>query len=217
MWRWGSDPGFVVGLAAEARLVRSLGWPVAIGGGTAGGARLAAERLVSGGITALISFGLAGGLDPALRPGSLLVPRTIITDGQRLPTDPGLSERLGGVSIPLLLGAWDVVTSAAAKAALFAATGAAAVDLESGAVARVAAAHGLPFTVLRAICDPAERDLPPAALIALDRHGAIGLARVLGSVLVHPGQLPALLALAADAAVARRALRDAVSRIRTSG
>jgi len=217
MWRWGSDPGFVVGLAAEARLVRSLGWPVAIGGGTAGGARLAAERLVSGGITALISFGLAGGLDPALRPGSLLVPRTIITDGQRLPTDPGLSERLGGVSIPLLLGAWDVVTSAAAKAALFAATGAAAVDLESGAVARVAAAHGLPFTVLRAICDPAERDLPPAALIALDRHGAIGLARVLGSVLVHPGQLPALLALAADAAVARRALRDAVSRIRTNG
>jgi len=212
----GSDPGFVVGLAAEARLLRSLGWPVAIGGGTARGAWLAAERLVSGGITALISFGLAGGLDPALRAGRLLVPRDIITCSQRLPTDPGLSERLGGVSIPLLLGARDAVAGAAAKAALFAATGAAAVDLESGAVARVAADHGLPFAALRAICDPAERDLPPAALIALDQHGAIGLARVLGSVVAHPTQLPGLLALAADAAAARRALRDAVTRIRAS-
>jgi adenosylhomocysteine nucleosidase len=212
----GSDPGFVVGLAAEARLVRSLGWPVAIGGGTAGGARLAAERLVSGGITALISFGLAGGLDPALRAGSLLVPRAIITDEQHLPTDPGLSERLGGVSTPLLLGARDVVAGAAAKAALFAATRAAAVDLESGTVARVAVEHGLPFAALRAICDPAERDLPPAALIALDRQGAIGLVRVLGSVLAHPAQLPALLVLAADAAAARRTLGDAVARIRAN-
>jgi adenosylhomocysteine nucleosidase len=212
----GSDPGVVVGLAAEARLVRSLGWPVAIGGGTAGGAWLAAERLVSGGVTALISFGLAGGLDPALRAGSLLVPCAIITDGQRLPTDPRLSGRLGSVSIPLLLGARDVIAGVAAKAALFAATGAAAVDLESGAVARVAAEHGLPFAALRAICDPAERDLPPAALIALDQRGVIGLARVLWSVLVHPAQVPGLLALAGDAATARRALRDAVTRIRTS-
>jgi adenosylhomocysteine nucleosidase len=214
--RLGSDPGFVVGLAAEARLVRSLGWPVAIGGGTAGGARLAAERLVSGGITALISFGLAGGLDPALRAGRVLVPRAIITDEHRLPTDPALSERLGCVSIALLLGARDVVAGAAAKAALFAATGAAAVDLESGAVARVATEHGLPFAALRAICDPAERDLPPAALIALDRRGGIGLARVLWSVLVHPAQVPALLELAGDAAAARRALRDAVTRIRAN-
>src|SRR5208282_3321832 len=137
-WRLVSNPGFVVGLAAEARLARSPGWPIAIGGGTAGGARLAAERLVSDGVTALISFGLAGGLDPALRAGSLLVPGAIMMDGQRLPTDRTVSERLGGVSIPLLLGARDAVASAAAKAALFAATGAAAVDLESGAVACVA-------------------------------------------------------------------------------
>jgi adenosylhomocysteine nucleosidase len=211
-----SDPGVVVGLAAEARLVRSLGWLVAIGGGTARGAGLAAERLVSGGVTAVISFGLAGGLDPALRAGSLLVPRAIMTDEQHLPTDPELSERLGCVSIPLLLGARDVVATAAAKARLFAATGAAAVDLESGAVARVATEHGLPFAALRAICDPAERDLPPAALIALDQHGAIGLARVLGSILAHPTQLPALLALAADAAAARRALRIAVTGIRAN-
>jgi adenosylhomocysteine nucleosidase len=204
----------VVGLAAEARIARRLGLPVAISGGTASGAEAAARRLVLSGATELISFGLAGGLDPALRAGALLVPSAVLVDGRSVPTDAALSQRLSDGVGGLLLGATDVVAGAAAKRALFAATGAAAVDLESGAVARIATEHGLPFAVLRAICDPAERNLPPAALIALDRHGAIGLARVLGSVLAHPAQVPGLLALAADAAAARRALRDAVARIR---
>jgi adenosylhomocysteine nucleosidase len=207
----------VVGLAAEARIGRGLGYPVAIGGGTASGAEVAARRLVASGAVGLISFGLAGGLDPALRAGSLLVPSAVLVDGRSVSTNAALSQRLGGCSTGLLLAARDVAASAAAKAALFAATGAAAVDLESGAVARVATEHRLPFAALRAICDPAERDLPPAALIALDRRGAIGLARVLGSVLAHPSQVPGLLALAADAAAARRALREAVARIHTSG
>lgn len=213
----GSDPGVVVGLAAEARLARPLGWPIAIGGGTADGAQAAAELLVRNGVRALIGFGLAGGLDPALRPGTLLIPREIMTHGQRIATDPALCERLGGCSTVLMLGVSRVIATAAAKRALFTTGGAAAVDIESGAVARVAMTHHLPFAVLRAICDPAERDLPPAALSALDRHGVIGVTRVLGSVLAHPAQLPALLALAADAAAARRALRGAVGRIRASG
>jgi adenosylhomocysteine nucleosidase len=101
-----------------------------------------------------------------------------------------------------------------AKTALFAATNAGAVDIESGAVALVAARHGIPFAVLRAICDPAERDLPPAALIPPNQRGGIRLARVFGSVLRQPGQLPFLPALAADAAAAHRALRSAVTRMR---
>jgi adenosylhomocysteine nucleosidase len=202
-------------LAAEARLVRSLGWPIAVGGGTAEGARSVAERLVRDGVSALISFGLAGGLDPALPPGTILIPTGVMVDGDHFSTDPALRARLGDAVTDTLLAASEVVASASAKAALFAVTRAAAVDLESGAVARVAAQHGLPFAVLRAICDPAERDLPPAALVALDRRGAIGLVRVVGSVLAHPQQLPALLVLAADAAAARRALREAVVRIRT--
>ena len=202
-------------MVAEARLARPLGWPIAIGGGTGCGARSAAERLVSGGVSALISFGLAGGLDPTLRPGTILIPTGVMVDGHHFSTDPALRARLGDAATNLLSATSSIVASAAAKAALFASSGAVAVDLESGAVARVAAEHGLPFAVLRAICDPAERDLPPAALIALDRRGAIGLMRVIGSVLEHPTQVPALLALAADAAAARRALRAAVARIGT--
>ena len=82
-----SKPGIVVGLAAEARVARPLGWPIAIGGGTVAGAEAAAERLVREGVTALVSFGIAGGLDPALRPGTIVVPQEVLMDdGERLQT-----------------------------------------------------------------------------------------------------------------------------------
>jgi adenosylhomocysteine nucleosidase len=218
-------PAIIVGLAAEARIARRLGCPVAIGGGTAAGAQIAAQRMVQAGATGLVSFGLAGGLDPALRPGMVLIASEVLCPPshdekpgannagpamRRFPTDAALSARLGGTTGHMVLGIDRIVAQTDAKHTLWQTTGAAAVDLESGAVARVATEHGVPFAVLRAICDPAERDLPPAALIALDQHGGIGLARVIGSVLAHPTQLPALFALAADTIMARRSLRIAI-------
>jgi adenosylhomocysteine nucleosidase len=198
--------GFVVGLTAEARIAARLGYPVLAGGGTPAGAAETAERLVRDGVRALVSFGLAGGLDPALRPGAMVVPDVVLADGQIFRVDTDLAARFGGLTGHRLLAGETIVADALTKRDLFVATGAQAVDLESGSVARLAASHGLPFAVVRAICDPAERDLPPAALIALDRHGAIGLMAVLGSVFRHPGQIPALLALAGDTSRARRSL-----------
>ncbi len=206
-----SDVGVVVGLAAEARTARRLGHTVAIGGGGAAGAEQAARRLVAGGATALLSFGLCGGLDPALRPGALLIPRAVLDGATRYAADPALAARFGGITPHLLLGGTQVAATAAEKRQLWDATGAAAIDLESGAVARVAAASGLPFAVVRAVCDSAGQDLPPAALIALDAKGAIGLTRLLASLAARPGQLPALLALARCAAAARRSLLRAVA------
>lgn len=204
----------VVGLQAEARLIRPLGWHIAIGGGSAAGAEAAARSAVASGATALVSFGLAGGLDPALAPGELLVPTAVLFAGRRIPTDPALSRRLGGPTTHCLLGAQDIVANATVKHRLLTETGAAAVDLESGAVAHVAEEHGLPFAALRAVCDPAWRSLPPAALWALDARGAIGVGRVLFSVLADLGQIPDLVALGRDAAAARRALRRRVQAIR---
>jgi adenosylhomocysteine nucleosidase len=165
-------------------------------------------------VTALVSFGVAGGLDPALRPGTILVPHEVLTDSHSTRTDQALGRRLGTPSPIIMFGSDSIVGSVAAKSALFESTRAVAVDMESGAVARVAARHGIPFAVLRAICDPAERDLPPAALIPPNRHGTIRLGRVLGSVLRRPRQLPSLPALAADAMEAHRALRAAVTQLR---
>ena len=94
----------------------------------------------------------------------------------------------------------------AAKLRLHAALGVVAVDMESHIAARLAAARKLPFAALRAIADPAERDLPPAALLALKPDGSPDLRAVLLSLMRRPAQLPALLRLAFDARAAFAAL-----------
>jgi adenosylhomocysteine nucleosidase len=171
--------------------------------------------LLHEGADGLISFGLAGGLDPALRPGDLLVPGQVLTEAGEFTADPDLAGAFGGLTGHRIWGGTAVAATAADKQALFRGTGAAAIDLESGAVAQVARARGVAFIAVRAICDGADRDLPDAALVALGSAGGIGLLRVLGSVLRHPGQVPALLTLAADAAKARGALLSAVRAVVT--
>lgn len=161
-----------------------------------------------------MSFGLAGGLDPALAPGAILVPPAVTLDANRWDADAALMEWLGGPTAGSIHGGGHIVATAAAKAALHASTGAVAVDLESAAVARAALQHALPFAVLRAVCDPASRDLPHAALVALDGAGTIRGWRVASAVLSRPWEIPALIGLARDAARGRRAL---VTRVRALG
>lgn len=203
----------IVGLRTEARLALRLGVPVYIGGGTMVGAVEASHRALTGAASALISLGLAGALDPALRPGDVIVPEAVLAGGHLFRGDPVLGAELGGMTPHRILGAASVVADVLCKQRLRDETGAAAVDLESGAVATLATERGLPFAALRVICDPAERALPSAALVALNRCGGIGIFRVLGSILAHPAQLPALLALTRDAAVARRALARHIASI----
>ena len=141
-----------------------------------------------------------------MRPGTVVVPAGVVTDAGLYGADPSLGALFGGLTDHRVWGGTRVAGSAAEKCALFRRTGAQAIDLESGVVAQAASDWGVPFIAVRAICDPAERDLPPAALVALDQSGAIGLVRVVASLARQPGQLPGLLALARDAAAARRGL-----------
>jgi adenosylhomocysteine nucleosidase len=165
----------------------------------------------------LISFGLAGGLDPALRPGTIIIPSIVLCDDDSFQADATLADRFGGLTPHLLFAGSAVAVDAAAKRHLHATSHAHAIDLESGAVAGVAGSGCFPFVVVRAICDPAERALPPAALAALDRKGRISVARVLRSILVRPRQISDLVALARDAATARRALLRLTERLPASG
>ncbi len=206
--------GIVVGLAAEARIARGLGGVTEAAGIGAGGAEAAAERAVGRGATALLSFGLAGGLAPGLSPGMVIVPGTVIDiTERRWPADLALARRFGDPA-GAILATPEIVSSAAAKRAAWQASGAEAADMESGAVARVAARHGLPFAVLRAICDPAERDLPPASLTALDDRGRIQPMALLRSLARNPAQIGALIRVGRDAALARRAL---LARVEAAG
>lgn len=181
------------------------------GGGTPDGVFDAARRLVEQGATALISFGLAGGLDPALMPGALVVPEVIVDQGTTFRCDASLVAIMGGATVGRLTCADKAAVTVLAKARLYRATGAAAIDLESAGVARAAQMCGVPFAVMRAVVDPAWRDLPPAAQVALDASGRIALRQVIGSIVRQPGQISSLLKLATDAAAARRTLRQQVA------
>lgn len=198
-----SKLGVVTGLKAEAKWLSQAGFMVQVGGGTPEGAHVAAQTLLDQGATALLSFGLAGGLQPGLRPGTVLVPPQVITPTGEYDCDAGLMAFLGGQTLGKLLAGRTIAASISEKSVLYHRDQAVAIDLESGEVAALATRHGRPFAVLRAIADPAERTLPPAALVALKDDGSLALGRLLASLLRQPGQLSGLLKVGQDAKAAR--------------
>lgn len=205
-----SRPGILVGLKAEARLVRKV-FPhaaIAASGATRAGAEREAARLAQCGVNCLLSFGLAAGLEPGLPAGSIVIPDTVVDHAERWKCDPTLRHILGGelngVRGGGLLHSDDVVLDAAHKAALYAHFNCAALDMESGFLARAAQETGLPFAVLRVVCDPAERSLPPVAATVLSPDGGLNIGALLRSLLRDPRQIAALIRLGRDATQARR-------------
>jgi hopanoid-associated phosphorylase len=158
----------------------------------------------------MLSFGVCGALAPDLKAGDLIVGSSVICEDQQWPADGAWSQRLTQ-ALPnarqAAIAAGDaMIGSAAAKRALFEATAAAAVDMESHIVARMAERHALPFAVVRAVSDPAVHALPPAALAGLKADGSADIGAVLLALLKDPGQLPALLRTAREAEAGFRAL-----------
>jgi hopanoid-associated phosphorylase len=165
------------------------------------------------GCRGLISFGCAGALDPALRPGDCVLPQAVLTPEGAVAVDPAWHEALrhmlpyahGGI----LAGADAPVASVSDKARLWRASGACAVDMESHLAALAARRHGLRFAALRVIVDPAGRSVPDCALAAFGADGELSVAALMRSLAAHPAQLPALVALAGSALAARRSLHAA--------
>ncbi len=220
--------GIVTAMRVEARCLTSSRLPfnarVSLGKGAAiwlcgmgeKAAREAAVGLQASGCTTLVSFGLAGALDPSLRPGDLVLPESIHAECI-LPVDLDWRNRLRqrlpahlSVASGILAASSQVLTSAGAKRGLAEATGACAVDMESGAVAEVAASAGIPFLAVRVIADPVEFSPPPALLNAVRPDGSADLARLLALLLQGSVTLGTLLRLAAQLRVARATLMAVV-------
>jgi len=181
----------------------------------------AARFLLENGATALMSWGVCGGLEPTFPPGSLLIPKIIISIAREPYTADllwrqQLKNRLKGhmnIYEGPLAESKTVLSDPAAKAALGKQTGAIAVDMESAAVARIAKEGGVPFLAVRAIADDAETAIPGSLLHSLNHFGEVLPFRLLLSLLRAPSAvfiLPRLgrnfrLARTALAAVARNA------------
>ena len=208
--------GIVTGLVAEARCLRQGQNRFICTGGDSTRARYGAERLVTQDVCALCSFGLAGGLQPDLPSGTLLLPkRVILPDGGEIETDSIWRERLtylartAGLD-PLsvtVVGSDDLVATPDAKAALHRTSRAAAVDMESHAVGEVAKSSRLPFVVVRVIADTHDEAIPDAARQGLGAEGQIKPLAVLMELMRRPHQTGSLIRLGRESGKALGELR----------
>jgi adenosylhomocysteine nucleosidase len=203
----------VCGLKREAAILSGPSRTALCGDAPTLRARLAeATRLKP---SLVVSWGLCGGLDPRLRPGDLILGAEVVSDRGAVKTDEAvtasLAERLAvagaGVVVERLAAAEAPVMTAAAKAVLRRTTGAAGVDMESLIAGQYALRERIPFAILRAVADPAERDLPPLALKAMTADGGIRVQAIIGGLIGSPWRLADLRALAADSRAAFRALK----------
>lgn len=166
----------------------------------AGRAQTLINQLIAGGVTRLMSFGLAGGLAPDLMAGDIVIADTVLGGDQQWWCDTLWGQQLEA-ALPAahrgtICGGDRIIAASGAKLQLHQQTGALVCDMESQHVAEAAHAVGLPFIAVRVVCDPAHFTLPPAALLPLRRDGSPDLVAILASLRRQPLQLPALLALA---------------------
>ena len=198
-----------VGLAFEAKIAAAPGVQVVCR--TAGSELEAiADSAVRQGYRGMISFGVAGGLASQLRAGDWIVASSIREEHTVRQTDAVWSRKLlgmidGAIHAPIV-GVNSPIAEPAKKRELYRATGAAAVDMESHVVARVAAKHKLAFAALRVVVDPAHRAVPPAALIDMRPDGRPNVSAMLREIMTRPLQLSPLARIAVDAFTARAAI-----------
>ena len=205
----------VTGMAQEARIAAGPGMIVICSSSDPQQLRALLATLDSSTFRGVISFGVAGGLDPSLKSGDVVVATEVMAGDTRFLAGLALNQEMiasaalkrrrvvrGG-----LAGVEQVVAAQACKAALRSETGAAAVDMESHIAAAYAAKAGLPFAALRVISDPASRALPALVMSAIKPNGGIDLRKVLRGVARNPTTLRALVSTGIDFNRALRSLR----------
>jgi hopanoid-associated phosphorylase len=204
----------VTGLAKEMRLAEGPGVLAIASGGDTGRLRQRLADRAAPGCRAVVSFGIAGGLDPSLLPGDVVVATGIVANGARWPTHPALTDHLaaslsaGGILVRRadIAGVDSPLFTRLEKSETWRATGAAAVDMESHVASEFAERHGLIFAALRIVCDPATSSIPAAVANALRPDGEVDHLAVLADFLKRPTQIASLTRLANEARASFRVL-----------
>ncbi len=149
----------------------------------------------------VVSAGVCGGLDPQLHCGDLVLPESVIgPSGELFNVTPSQHRRAAGLAGEAARGgalvtAREVVATPEAKAALFAGSGAVAVDMESAQILARSTAAGCPALVVRAISDGADESVPPELVGLVSAAGRLRTVRALALTVTRPTVLPRALAL----------------------
>jgi adenosylhomocysteine nucleosidase len=172
---------------------------------------------------ALVSVGFAGGLNPRLTRGTLVIATALVADNSSALVDEAhrnLIDRFQTAAeaeeLPVQQGpivtTEHVVADAASKAAFWRQGGACAVDMETAGVVQVAREAGLPWGALRAIVDCASEPLPAEYLAALRGDGRVAVGGLVRTLCRSPSLLRHLFTLAAGTTMARRRLSRVLMR-----
>lgn len=157
---------------------------------------------------ALISSGFAGGLDPALKVGDLILARNFSNEELLSRADTG------GAVIGVLTSQAEVAETVSSKSALAAKTGASAVDMETAIISEMCAKRGIPMLSLRGISDAATDNLPVSFGIWFDaseqkpRVGALLL-----ELALHPFKIPAFAKFVNGISFARLRLTETLLKV----
>jgi len=200
----------IVGMKREAACAAGEGVTTLCSGANVGRLRQALDALGGTDFSAVVSFGLAGGLDYALRPGHVVVADAIVGGDARRDTHPRLSSVLmkgaaaAGCKVApgAIIGVDQPAMHPAAKAALREGAQAVAVDMESHLAEEFARRRDIPFVALRAISDPAARALPPLVAKALTPEGDIHALGVARELIRGPHQLGGMIRAGLDSRAA---------------
>ncbi len=206
--------GIVAALEMESGWINPADCLVEVSGAGEERARAAARRLLQHGATSLVSWGVAGGLDPHLEPGTVVLPEVLVyNDGPGSRVDVAWRDRLLArirdrvpTSTAPLVHAAKPVTEPDEKKILHRQTGAGAVDMESAAVAGIANDAGVPIIVVRVVVDAAGVRLPDVALTMCDEEGRLKKSAVL-RLIFQPGEWGGMLRLGRANSAAAKSMR----------
>jgi adenosylhomocysteine nucleosidase len=160
----------------------------------------------------VIVVGIAGGLAPVSAVGDLIVPEEVVDDatGERFRATPTGAVALQGV---IRTGdEADYGLDDGAVARLRDEQGFTALDMETAAVARVCARHGLPWLAFRAISDMAgDASIGPDVMTLVNPDGSPKAWTSIRYLLTHPHRIPHLVRLGRDARAATLTAADAAA------
>ena len=157
----------------------------------------AAQALIAAEVDALVSWGVAGALDPGLVSGDTVLPVQVRDSEQHVYTadhawHAALKSRLGQQQLfadGTILSVHDVQHDVRSKSDLHQATQAMAVDMESAAVARVALNANKPFVVVRTIFDSVSMRIPASSTNATDQYGQVSIPKLITGLIRKPAEV----------------------------